>query len=166
MHSIKISDMEGNKQKMKRIAAIIILLLFIVSCSAKKHIQAILPVETETKTGEAIVKVEPEKTGERMDIPVGVKPSEVVAKIESASGAKVWVVKKKRFLKPAKFEVFENKKAQTEGIKIDKPKKSYAWLWWTIGGIVLLLAADFALRRFLGFNPIEFMGKFIKRIAK
>jgi len=148
---------------MKKITVIIILLLAF-GCSAKKHIQAILPIEAETKTGEAIIKVEPEKTGERMDVPVGVKPSEIVAKIETKSGAKVWVVKKKRFLKPAKIEVYENKKAVAESMKIDKPKKSYAWLYITIGIIVLLLAVDFALRRFLGFNPVAFIGKFIKGV--
>ena len=151
---------------MKKIIALIILLLFLISCSAKKHIQSILPIETETKMGESIIKIEPEKTGERADIPVGVKPSEVVAKIETKTGAKVWVVKKKRFLRPAKVEILENKKAVAEGIKIDSPQKSYKWLYITIGIIVLLLAADFALRRFLGFNPIAFIGKLIKGLFK
>lgn len=141
---------------------LIIALFFFAGCGGKKLIQNILPIETETKMGESIIKIEPEKTGERMDIPVGVKPSEVVAKIETKSGAKVWIVKKKRFLKPAKIEILENKKAVAEGIKIDSPQKSYKWLYVTIGIIVLLLASDFAMRRFLGFNPIAFIGKFIK----
>lgn len=143
-----------------------ITLLFLFSCGGKKLIQQVLPIETETKLGESIIKIEPEKTGERMDIPVGVKPSEVVAKIETKSGAKIWVVKKKRFLKPAKIEILENKKAVAEGIKIDSPQKSYKWLYWTIGIIVLMLAANMALRSFLGFNPIAFIGKFIKGILE
>lgn len=146
---------------MKKVAAILIC-LFLFSCSARKHIETILPVETETKKGETIIKIEPQKTGDRTDIPVDVKPSEIVAKIETKTGGKVWIVKKKRILLPDKVEVFENKQAQTEQIKIDKPKKSYTWFYRTVGIIVLLLAADFALRRFLGFNPIAFIGDFIK----
>ena len=152
--------------RLSGIILVLVALLLLVSCSAKKHIQAILPVETETKTGEAIIKIEPEKTGERMDVPVDVKPSEIVAKIETATGGKVWIVKKKRFLKPAKIEIFKNKQAQKENIKIDKPKKSYKWLYVLIGIIVLLIAADFALRRFFGFNPIAWIGERIFKRKK
>lgn len=147
----------------------IALLIMLSGCGLKHQVQSILPVETETKQGETITKIEPKKTGERMDVPVGVKPSEVVAKIETKTGGKLWIVKKKKLL-TTKTEVYENKQAVKEGIKIDKPKKSYAWLWWTggiIGGIiVLLVGADFAIRRFLGFNPVAWLGERIFKRRK
>lgn len=145
---------------------LIIVLFFFVGCGGKKLIQQVLPIETETKMGESIIKIEPEKTGDRMDIPVDVKPSEVVAKIETKSGAKVWVVKKKRFLRPAKIEILENKKAVQEQIKIDAPKKSYAWLYWLIGVPALLIFMNYALVLSIGFNPIAWIGERIFKRKK
>jgi len=142
------------------------LLLCLSACGGKKIIQSVMPVETETKTGEVIEKIEPAKTGERTDVPVDVKPSEVVAKIETKTGGKVWIVKKKRFLQPAKIQVYENKQAVKEQIKINKPEKSYKWLYIIIGIIVLLIAANFAMERFLGFNPIAWLGARIFRRKK
>lgn len=153
---------------MKFFRTIFVLTIIVLFWGCSHAIKNIMPVETETKTGEVIQRIEPSKTGDREDVPVGVKPSEVVAEVKTATGAKVWVVTKKTKnpFKKNKTEVYQNKQAVAEKIEIVVPEKSWAWLYWTIVITVLLIAANLGMKAFLGFNPIALACGWVARILR
>lgn len=91
---------------------------------------------TETRGGEVITTVPIAEVSARSDVPVGIAPRYVVAKIETKTGAKVYLVKK-----PFKAAVaYQNAEAKKEGLTITQPKNPW-WKWPAIlGGIILLMA--------------------------
>lgn len=95
-------------------------------------------VLTETKQGEPVTMTTVEETADRKDVPADVAPREVVAKIETKTGAKVWVVKKSVFKSPV---VYQNAQAKKEGLTVEQPKDP----WWKWPLTVLILIAVIAI---------------------
>jgi hypothetical protein len=114
-----------------------LLLLLSIAFLFGCHHYAPISVITETKQGEALTMTPIQETASRKDIPVDVAPREVIAKVETKTGAKVYVVKKFFFRPPV---VYQNEQAKAEGITIAQPKDPW-WKWPLAFGIVLAVAA-------------------------
>lgn len=82
-------------------------------------------VLTETRQGEPVTMAPVPETASRRDVPVGVAPRDVVAKIETKTGAKVWVVRKGPLKEPV---MYQNAQAQAEGLTVTQPKDPW-WKW-------------------------------------
>lgn len=123
---------------------LIVLCLLLAACKS-------IPVPvvlTETKQGEPVTMTAVQETADRQDIPADVAPREVVAKVETKTGAKVWVVKKSAFKPPV---VYQNAQAKKEGIAIAQPKDPW-WKWPLIAFILIaVIAAVVLLDRIKGF---------------
>lgn len=119
---------------MKKI--LFIMLLVLIGC------KSIVPtVLTETKQGEPVTMTKVQETASRTDIPADVAPRQVVAKVETKSGAKVWVVKKSPFKSPV---VYQNQQAKDEGLTVAQPRDP----WWKYPAIVAGILAILALLYF------------------
>lgn len=94
-------------------------------------------VLTETRQGEAVVMAPVPETGSRRDVPVGVAPRDVVAKVETKSGAKVWLVKKGPLKEPV---MYQNVQAQAEGLTVSQPKDPW-WKWPVVGLVFIAVMA-------------------------
>ena len=140
-----------------RTVLIIAVVLFLGACAPR-----ILPrpVETETVSGEKVVKVEPQRTGNRKNVPAGVKPKDVAAHLKTKSGAEAWITKE--------GEVFMNEQAEEEGMTVDKPKRSRLWIWISIGVVIvliILIAIDRVLKSYFGVNPLAWLCKRVRTLA-
>ena len=134
---------------------ILVAVLAIASCGTKQHP---LPVETETKEGKTIVRVEPQRTASRKNVPAGVDPDDVVAHFTTPEGLEFWATDE--------GDAYMNKAAADQGATADRPKKSRA-LWLIIGAALAgLLALDQVLRRFFGTNPIAWTCKLLRAAYK
>ena len=110
-------------------------IIFIVGCRAP-----IIPVYTDTKQGESVIKTPIQETGNRKDVPSGVNPRHVVAEVTTKSGAKAWVVDEQPMNPFNKPDVYQNKKAEEEGLKPIQPKDPW-WKWVLIPVSVILILA-------------------------
>ena len=100
---------------------------------------------TETKSGEQVMEYEIQQTESRKDVPVNVDPRDVVAKVETKTGAKAWVVDKQRWNPFNDVQVFKNEQAKVEDLKIAQPKSP----WWKWPVTVLIFIAVLAVVVFL-----------------
>lgn len=89
-----------------------------------------LPVQMKTELGQPVTKTEPQRTGNRANVPAGVKPEDIVAHITTKSGAETFVDKR--------GYVYQNEQAQKENAKPpDIPKRPW-WYWPALIGGALL----------------------------
>ena len=119
-----------------------------MSSACGRVIRLPAPVVTSTVSGTPVKQVEPARTVDKKELPVGVKPRDVKAIIETKTGGRVVVTDD---------AVYIDEKAESEGIQIKQVKKSWAWLWWILGITGLLFLVDKILNRFLGFNPLRWV---------
>lgn len=117
------------------------------------------PISMKTEQGQPVTKVEPQRTGTRENVPAGVKPRDIVAHVKTTSGGETWVDKQ--------GNVYQNDQAQKENAAPpDRPKRSWAWAWWTGGILALLVIGDYALRRWLSVNPLSALCSLFKKVFK
>ena len=102
-------------------------------------------IVSETRSGEQVMEYEIQQTESRQDVPVNVDPRNVVAKVETKTGAKAWVVDKQRWNPFNEVQVFKNEQAKTEELKIAQPKVP----WWKWPVTVLIFLAVLATVIFL-----------------
>jgi len=130
-----------------RFCAVLFLMLLLASCAPKFGLS---PINIKTELGQPVTKTESERTGNRKNVPAGVKPGNIVAHIKTISGAETWVDKE--------GSVYQNEKAQQENaIPPDRPKRSWAWLYWTVGILVLLITGNILLKSYFGVNPFGWL---------
>lgn len=136
-------------------------LLLLASCGGR-HVPGMLalPVVMQTEEGVAVAKVDPPRTMERENVPVGVDPDDVVAHVEDKkTGEEVWVVKSGIFRKqeiyhkPASSPVSE--------LQIDVARRSWAWLWWTLGVLAGLVVAGRSIDKIT--KPIDIIMRIFKK---
>jgi len=120
---------------------LICLLFALTSCKTLSPV-----VLTETKLGEAVTMTEMQELSSRKDVPSGIAPRDVVAKIETKSGAKVYVVKPLfNPFKPAM--VYRNEQAVQENLMPTQVKDP----WWKYPAYAGVVAAILATLYVLGF---------------
>jgi len=129
--------------------SIIIFIIFLFFACAPKFITH--PIETKTKTGDAVTVITPKQIGSRQDVPVGWKPADTII-IKQQGKAETYVNKKTG-------EVAQNAPAQAITQSIETPKKSWAWAWWTGGILGVLVLINYLLNSFFGVNPFGWIGK-------
>jgi hypothetical protein len=131
-------------------------IIFIASCSTSRIISKVIPVETVTGSQQAVTVVQPAQTGNRDDVPVGWKPNDTIV-IHQQGGAETYV-------NTSTGQVAQNAQAQTITEAVNKPKKSWAWLYWIIGVLSLLITGNIVLKAYFGVNPFGYLfGKLLKK---
>ncbi len=142
--------------KTLKINIILFLIVFLSSCGTSRIVSKIIPIETTTITGQAVTVVQPAQTGSRTDIPTGWKPKDTLV-IHQKGGAETYVNRETG-------EVAQNQQAQGITEKIEVPRKSWAWLYWTLGIMAILTAGNFLLKAYCGVNPFGWIfGKILKK---
>lgn len=148
----------SNRHEICALGIGILLGLFLLMITGCKSIMP-LPVLMQTELGQPVEKTEPQRTGDRKNVPAGVKPADVVAHMKTKSGAETWIDKK--------GNVYQNEQAKKENdAPPDRPERSWAWAWWTIGILAALFAIDRMLNSFFGMNPFGALCRMIKKLFR
>ncbi len=131
------------------------MVLALLSCS----LLGPLPVLTRTELGQPVEKTKPQHTGDRTNVPAGVKPADVVAHMKTKSGAETWVDKK--------GNVYQNEQAKKENdAPPDRPKRSWAWAWWLGAILAVLVIVDRLCGSYFGMNPFGALCRMFKKLFR
>lgn len=112
---------------MKRTFMLAIFAVVLFSCSHTRPI-----VEMHTVAGDLVQMIEPQRIGDRADVPVGVNPEHVIGQVKTKDGAIITFVKKPFH----EAEIYQNQEAVKEEIKTVLPKRP--WYYWPIRVLILI----------------------------
>ena len=125
-------------------------IVLLASCGTSKLLLKSVPVEIQTGAHQTVTTMEPVQTGKRDDVPVGWKPKDTIV-VHQTGGAETYV-------NTHTGQVAQNAAAQSITQAINKPKKSWAWLYWLLGIMGLAAGGNYLLKSYVGVNPFGWIG--------